>query len=458
MTDNDTVQPSSVNHPEPANSRSNEPKVGPPIKGRVTESKPAKIKSPTKFGKANPVRDSILLVTLIGILVLLSPDSGEPKKKTEVDDEADNFLSLTAMLQNLAKEAAGLRRKDQCSLFLHTGSIPNTGLSYFAGRNYTTGEIILEDYQTLPVNSDKGMMYSIPSALVLKHHPILYNIQGVLYYKNEKDVAPNLQLRTSKAIKEGDELFVQYDPSFHINSIFNHIPTNSHYSRTKEIVADALRSVTDQSERSGRVTCRMVPVMRFVKQIVARYDPMVATLLPESNTRASHYRKLHPSVATLRNSTLLQLQQMGVCLDDIMPPPNSNDLGGDVVDASNLVAVARRKFSRGSIVSTLPLYILNASVFQTCGLEPDCTPVDMQQNCFLNENMTSVLFCPLGPRIVQEDADKKVVNVEYRWSQHRGVTEHFAIRDEFKYSTSILAWDVIALRDITIGEKVRVPT
>jgi hypothetical protein len=95
----------------------------------------------------------------------------------------------------------------------------------------------------------------------------------------------------------------------------------------------------------------------------------------------------------------------------------------------------------------------------------------MPYNCYSNTNLASILFCPLGPKIVQEEEgemqdngvrqttnnpDKKqMVNVEYRWSQHRGVTEHFVMRDEFQNSTAIMAWDVIALRDIAIGETVR---
>jgi hypothetical protein len=469
MANNNPVQPP-VDRSDPSISLLKEPKDDAPNEGRIKEPKPTKEKSPTKFGKANLVRDILLLVSIIGGLLLLSSGSGEPKKKSEVDDETDHIQSLTEMLQNLAKEAAGLRRKDQCSLFLHTGSIPNTGLGYFAGRNYTIGEIILEDYHTMPVhvsedeNGNSNKIYAIPSALVLKHHPILFNIEGVLYYHNENDAAPKLQLRVSKAIKEGDELFVEYDPILHDNSIFNHIPTDSHYNRTKEIVADALRSVTDQAERSGRVTCRMIPVMRFVKQTVARYDPMVATLLPESNTRANQYRKLHPSVATIRNSTLLQLQQMGVCVDDIMPAPNSDDTTeGDAGEGQRIVAVAQRNFTRGKVVSTQPLHIMQSLLSQTCALEQECKPVSMQHNCFMNENLTSILFCPLGPKIlrgaendnVTTNSDGQLVNVEYRWSLHRGVTEHFHMRDDFKNSTSIMAWDVIALRDIAKDETVR---
>ena len=497
MTEHDSAE-ASVDNPVTATTLSKQATIEPPNGAPVTSSsssnitreipKPTKGKSPTKFGKANPIRDILLLLAFLGGLMLLTSENGERKKKTEEDHEDDqqpSFASIETMIKDLARKTSVVTlRNSHCSLFLHTGSIPNTGLGYFAGRNYTIGEIILEDYRTIPLpvsalESGSDYLYATPSALVLKHHPILYNIEGVLYSNNENDAASNLQIRASKAITEGDELFVEYDPVFHNNPMFNHIPTESHYHRVNEIVTDALRSVPDQTHRSGRVTCRMAPVMRFVTRVVARYDPMVATLLPESYKRAQHYRTLHPSVATLRNSSLLQLRYKGVCMDDIMVPLNSDDENAHDTAVSahhynDVAAVAQRTFSRGTVISTVPLYVMKTTIAasllpsQTCGLEQDCPSGRQQSNCFVNHNLTFISFCPLGPAIDQPLVDEgndttnvhnnnvPLPNVEYRWSQHSGVTEHFQMSNEFKYSTSIMGWDVVALRDIDIGEKVRI--
>jgi hypothetical protein len=391
--------------------------------------------------------------------MLFTADFGRPKGEVNEDDEDTMKLSsLADIIKKLAKEATGMRRKEPCSLFLYAASIPNTGLSYFAGRNYTVGEVILEDFLTLPFGINKNR-YATPSALVLKHHPILFNVQGVLHHDNENKIASPFQLRVSKAITYGDEIFVEYDSTLHDASPFAHVPTISDYIKTKEIVVDALRSVSDQSHRNGRVICRMAPVMRFVKQTVKRYDPIVAALLPETQNRANHHRTLPPSVATLRNATLLKLQQMGVCLDDIQPK--------DRQDNENNFAVVQHSISKGNVVTVVPLYIMftntesssSASSSQTCHAEQDCAVESRYTNhCFFNDTMTYVLFCPLGPTIgrVRSEIENNndLVNVEYRWSRHY-IASHFVMHESFKYSTAVMAWDVIALSDLVIGEKVR---
>jgi hypothetical protein len=420
------------------------------LKKKETETK-IKEKSPTKFGKANPIRDSILLVSFLGIMMLMTADYGQPKKNAGDDDVKSSFDSITEMLKILAKNATMIRRKDQCALFLYTGSIPNTGLSYFAGRNYTIGEIILEDDQTFPV----GDIYASKSALILKYHPKLFNVQGVLYTKhNEINGDRTMQLRVSKPITVGDEIFVEYNDILHTHSIYNHIPSDSDYNQTAEIVIDALRSVSDQQERNGRTICSMAPVMRFVKRTVERFNPMVATLLPESQKRANRFRKLPPSIALLSNQSLINLQQSAVCVDDLQLEQQVHD------DQNATIVVAQHRIRKGNVVTTIPLYIMETGSSGTCNIEEQDCKIS-QRDCFAYKDLSTIQLCPLGP--IMNDVYninepnfttiENIANVEYRWSKHRAIL-NFKMLDTFKYSTSVMAWDVIALRDISVGDKV----
>jgi hypothetical protein len=435
-----------------------EPSIDPKQSEHVTTTTKIKEKSPTKFGKANPVRDSILLVTLLGIMMLMTSDYGHPKEKTDEDDVKSSFDSMTAMLKELAFNATKKRRKDQCALFLHTGSIPNTGLSYFAGRNYTIGEVLLIDDQTFPV----GNLFVTKSALVLKHHPILFNVQGILYnMNNDINLGHTMQFIVSKPITVGEEIFVEYNETLHSHSIYNHIPSLSDYNKTADIVIDALRSVSDQKERNGRTICSMGPVMRYVKRTVTRFNPLIATILPETQKRANRYRKLPPSIAPLYNQSIDNLKQSGICIDDLQPEVHDNDDD----ELHPITVTVKRHIRKGNIVTTIPLYIKETVSTGTCNIvvEQDCQTL-VHNRCFTYESFSTFEICPLGPimHLVHNNnktpntTENNIINAEYRWSTHRAIS-NFIMYDAVKYSTSVMAWDVIALRDISIGEKVSVP-
>lgn len=317
-------------------------------------SKIPKVKSPTKFGKGNPVRDSILLVSLLAIFIYIS-GKHEPTKKPAEDVDVPPPRTILDKLTELAIEAAKKRRKAPCSLFLYNGSIPGTGLSYFAGRDFEIGELLIEELSSILLEN----LFVAPAAFVLKHHPLLFNVEGVLYYDASNAAAPSsFQLRASQPISVGDELFVLYDAVLHNRTIFRHNPMPSDYELTAEIVDDALRSVHDHKTRDGRHICSMTPVMKFMKQSIARFNPMVSSLLPASSTASQRFRSLPPSVAVLKNQTLNNLQQSAFCLDDVL---------SDVAD------LGRRglniNIESGSVVVTLPVMSIKNATADVCDIE-----------------------------------------------------------------------------------------
>jgi hypothetical protein len=401
--------------------------------------KPKKARSPTKFGKADPVRDSIFLICFLGILIFFSGKHGRPRKEKE-DIDVPPPPTILDKITKLAFEAAKKRRKEPCSLFLYTGSIPNTGLSYFAGRDYEAGELLLQDFSTFPL----GSKYASPSALVLKHHPVLTNVQGILYF-NDTNTGGSFQLRASKSIAVGDEIFVEYDASLHNHSVYNHIPCPSDYDMAAEIVRDALRSVYDHKTRDGTHICSMSPVMKLLKRSIARFNPMIASMLPTSSSTSKTFRNHLPSVAVLRNQTLVNLQQSAFCVNDIQQKIDVNGSHSSIM---------QQRVEAGTVVVTLPLYLMRTTEPGVCEIENDC--IVTQNNCFEYGNI-SVTVCPLGPiiELVNGDDDVHSVNVAYRWSAHRAV-QNFVMHEWSAFSTAVMAWDVIALRNIEIGEKVRI--
>jgi hypothetical protein len=316
------------------------------------------VKSPTKFGKGNPVRDAILLVSLLVFFIFISGEH-EPTKKSKEDLDVPPPRTLLDKLKDLAMEAGQKRRKTLCNLFLYNGSIPGTGLSYFAGRDFEVGELLLEEFSSIPLEN----MFVSPTAFVLKHHPLLSNVQGVLYYAASDLGAPSsFQLRASQPISVGDELFAQYDAALHNRSIFRHIPSIADYDLTAEIVNDALRSIHDHKTRDGKHICSMTPVMKFMKQSIARFNPMVSTLLPSSSTASQRFRNLPPSVAVLRNQTLNNLQLSAFCLDDA--PAGIDDVGRRATGLDISI-------EHGSLVVTLPVGPIKTATTDVCEIEQD---------------------------------------------------------------------------------------
>ena len=106
--------------------------------------------SPTKVGKANPVRDFSLFLGFIVFVMYVTYDFGnpEPTKSSLIETmemAAENVNQMSDALNRMAMrqfEKSQASRPDvPCSVFASPSSIPGAGLGLFAGRDYAAGEV-----------------------------------------------------------------------------------------------------------------------------------------------------------------------------------------------------------------------------------------------------------------------------------------------------------------------------
>lgn len=397
----------------------------------------AKNLKPTEFGKSDPLRDTILFLGFIGCLVLVTWGFAD-RKKDEGEDLTPSPSGMEELMKAMAVAAAKTRRKTPCDLFLDIGSIPGTGLSYFAGRDYERGDLLVEDVWLLPMGNN---IHVSPSALMLKHHPLLANVQGTLHSHTSAS-AGTFKLHVSRPIAAGEELFVTYDAVLHKHAFYDRIPSAADYDLAGAIVADAMRTVTDHKGKKQRSSAGSV--LRLLKRSVARLNhSLIATLIPDV-APVKNAKIYSASLALLRNQTLLKLQQSGVCLDDVRK-------------AEDGASVAMRSFQKGQVVTTTVtlLLVMKKSEGTCAGLEGECSATQ-QRNCYEHELENDlILLCPLTSPTIKQAGDGDVANVEYRRNNLRAARELIGIDESPASGSSIMVWDVVALRNVAAGEEVR---
>jgi hypothetical protein len=212
----------------------------------------------------------------------------------------------------------------------------------------------------------------------------------------------------------------------------------------------------------------------MVRNAVSKMNPKVANLLPTSRERirAIDAQELPMSIAGLKNQTLYKLELEGHCLDDV-ELRNAND-------SSKADLYAKRPIKRGGTIVVAPLYATRGD--HTCSIDPTKCAND-NQRCF-GHSESSVLLCPLSIAAfvsLSVDSDASP-NAEIRWSSwNSAVDKSLELSPESvlrvscqypKLPLSIadgpllillsslkdyplsLSFDVIAVRDIAVGEKV----
>jgi hypothetical protein len=107
--------------------------------------------NPSKFGKADPIRDLLFLVSFLAFLFLVSwvyRDIGKPVDLTKMKAGASPSLGSLKkyqkkMMDSMVSEDRKRLYRYDCPLFLAPSSIKETGLSIFAGKNYSQGDEIV---------------------------------------------------------------------------------------------------------------------------------------------------------------------------------------------------------------------------------------------------------------------------------------------------------------------------
>jgi len=444
-----------------------------------------------KMSKVKVCMHFSLPIVAIAILLFFSMEfdptknSSKGKGKKQTAKEA-----LTQLMQLKAQEVMGRRRKDPCALFLHTGSIPGTGWSFFAGQHYQKGDLLMESTSSssssplvlgIGDGSSSSSIQVPPYALVLKHHPALANAGGPLYTtttpstnEDASELSPSsFQLRATRSIAVGEEIFVRYDPVLHghpqddnnnspTSILFDHVPLESEYSLADGIILDMLTTSRGHKKKTNSGI-----VFQLLKRSIAKFNRRVAALIPENVQLAQGYNTNLPSYwEALRNRTLTSLQDAAaVCVSDVVVVQQQQQ--GDN-NGGGAVWTIQRNVKKGDVLATVPIHVqLVSSISNTS--RDSCTEADgkvssseecsaslsllTHQNCF-GHSILPVCFCPLTnvvPLRSKDGDDDDDANVEYRWKESK--MHKMSLRKLFDPSNKA-AWDLVALKDLSAGEVV----
>ena len=184
-----------------------------------------------RMGKANLKRDLSIFLAVFAFLAYvayISDDVGKPMSKEDRErlkhppTVRDIKSALTEAVEGFKREEEGRRRKTDCGLFLADSTIPSAGLSWFAGRNFSVGDLVLETGREI----QEGILQN---ELNLKHHPVMVNI--------ERDQA---EFRATRHIQQGEELFLDVAQHPHArlgadHALFHNVPTAKDYIVAEEI-------------------------------------------------------------------------------------------------------------------------------------------------------------------------------------------------------------------------------
>ena len=414
----------------------------------------SKRKDPRKVGKANPCRDLCLLVGVIGFLLLIT--SGWKPTKTEKEKpKGMDKMSLSDILQQRAKEVLSGARTDPCAMFLHSGSIPGTGWSYFAGQDYAEGDLLLESSLLLPLDhdddDDEPMMVP-PYALLIKHHPVLANAGGPLYTSSSSSSSSPFQLRATRSIAVGEEIFVAFDGTLHEHPWFSEsIPSVADYQIATAIIADMIGTANTNKKKTNTAL-----VFNLLRRSVAKLNPRIASLIPDNIRTTSDYDTNEPSyLAALKNHTLSSLQIQATCASDVVVTTAN---GG----ASSSSWTTTRSFQKGDVLGTAPVHVRQLPPSATTCNNNDSENEECRRAssprwypCY-GHTRGSALFCPLEiplepPISSGGDRSSAPPNVEFRWRETSMLGMPL---QELQLPSKMAAWDLVATENIAKGDEV----
>lgn len=403
-----------------------------------------KIESATKvhMGKFNPVRDAIIAISALGFMAFVGRDFDPSMMKKDPNDRNPILKAFDKMKCDLAKRFEAKRRVEPCDIFLEESAIPGAGLSLFAGRNFSTGDLVFgEAPLLLPVSlADGDAVFLSSYAFLLKHRPNMTNLHGELTAIGKDGNLKRFELRATAAILEGDELFVPFDAHLHGQSpLFEHIPTEEMYAAVRDII-DGIRNsyVKTEAANKGGNKKKVDPsfAVNLVKKSVAIVNPSIGMLLPKNNDKFVQMRKTYPLWVLWKDTGLPALQVNGKCLSDVKKEEST--------------IVATRNFQKLDVVAPIPMYAMENTM--TClTKEEECQLPSSTSSCFGHQD-SRLLLCPLtlSAFITPSSEDP---NVEYQWTSKP--MRELAIDKVLSSKPGELSWDLVALRDIETGEEVR---
>lgn len=385
-------------------------------------------------GKANPVRDIGILLAVVVILLYLTRNfemAGLPSDEDEEeiiipeDPVANTLNKIANAFAKLAQSDVDSKsyRNEPCDLFLRLGSIPKTGYSLFAGKNYTQDEMIpipgLEISRWFPVIADTGNSWNVaPHGFLLKHHPLQINVEGLLV--TEADLTQSVSVRATRNIREGEELYVDFQqhPGKYLTKMFDSIPSKKDHEIATEIRRDVeftgKRLVQGKRKKSIRIN--PAPMLSLMQRSMEKVRPQVAALL--------HHESIYEPL-------LMYHHKVGsVCPSDFV-----------VVDSTSVRT--RYAVTKGERLTVIPLHHFSTPNAQ----EGDTQFPDWALHCVsIDKGAQTDWYCPLtmSAQHLLKTSNDSSFNVEVKWTEY----------NELHARSDLYAWDLVAVEDLAAGSEV----
>ncbi|CAB9525253.1 expressed unknown protein [Seminavis robusta] len=399
-----------------------------------------------------------------------------------------------------------------CTLFLGMSTIPWSGMSLFAGRDYAKGEVVISAAHFLPLyDSRDGSTYTLSLqqyVFLLKHHHLVANVDGTTFWNETDDNNDNnhtdYSLRATKQIHAGDELFLPFTSHPHSKlpldtttttnptGVFDDIPTQPEYDLAEEIIRDTLLSFPMKRGRIMVNDKEIEKTLVLVYKVARKLNPKVLRFLPSTKRELdpwiSFIRRAEPfGKAALQEKSMNALEMNAQCMSHHNQNANRELLQHD--GDSDVSLLATQQFLNGTTVFASPLLLLplgRKNEARRCASVDHAVVDDDQEECIMppeGEELVEeegivvsqkqankycfqqahlpFLLCPLSPAamLITSSAGTEPPNVEFQWSRRikRRNTKALAmspeqVAQELLYSTKLFM-EVVALREIQEGEK-----
>ena len=411
----------------------------PPLKRNKPED-PRKI----KMGKANPLRDLLVFLGVMGGLVAyfwsdetVIKDQQEREtarleaRAAEESRRMANIERIREMQASKEREVYekmdGKRRRAPCDIFVGPSSVPGAGLGLFAGRDFAQGDMVVEDpVGMLPLLIDE-LHATHPMTLLLQHHPTLANARPQTLNNVGKDASKQfLTLQATSAISTGQELFLTFDDHPHSHrahhSLFRDMIPPNDFRTADHILSDMLKTVRSMEVGKRKNACKMdaSSTYRLMHDTVARLHPRIGRLFPTTRSEYMLRPDTSSAVSTLRNQTLQSLQLKATCLSDLV--------GGD----DGLVAA--RDLRPGDVIAQIPMVAV--------------IPSRANLECFTEQDL-DISLCPLwvAPAVSREG------NAAYEWTD--AVGKALSKEAALLSTRGSISWNLITTQNITTGQVIR---
>jgi hypothetical protein len=284
---------------------------------------------------------------------------------------------------------------------------------------------------TRKVEQEHNMQYLFlaPYALLLNHHPLLQNVQpsAPLWTSSITNDEPPLKepivLTATQPIQAGQELYLDF--AQHVHSIepqlllHNKLPTIHHYQEADEIIQDARTTFKAKNFIAKKRQYEIGMGLRMMTKVVARYQPIVASLLPTLVDTLLNFNYEHKgstsALIMMHNQTKISLGTFGACM---------SDLGPDSSSQTTTTRTTTRSVLAGQRVHPMPLYIRNKRISDwSCKDKDDdqdqdetCTAFYETKGTCLSTTDLPVEICPLQGQVAEIASSPDEANVAYRWS------------------------------------------